>query len=267
MRRFFDPARWRIVLFDQRGAGLSTPHAGLAANTTGHLVEDIERLRTLLGVEAWVVFGGSWGSTLALAYAETYPERVRGLVLRGLFLFTPAEVDWFYRGGASALLPDAWERFLAPLPDAERADPVAGYHRYLVDDDVEARRAYAVAWAEWESSALNRSGAPRRDARHTTDPKAADALARIECHYMIKNGFLDRPDQLVEDAVRLEGLPVRIVQGRLDLVTPARTAWRFAKRWPWAELDIVEGAGHAAMEPGIVDGLVRATDRLAAQIG
>ena len=267
MRRFFDPERWRVVLVDQRGAGRSTPHASLHANTTAHLVDDIERLRNALGIDAWAVFGGSWGSTLALAYAQAHPDRVLGLVLRGVFLFTPPEVDWFYRGGASALLPDAWERFLAPLPPAARADPLAGYHPFLIHPDVAARRSHALAWTDWEGAALARSSSPQRASfARAHDTASADALARIECHYMINGGFFDRPDQLMEDVERLRDIPGFIVQGRIDLVTPPAAAWRLAKAWPGADLSIVDGAGHAATEPGIAQGLVRATDQLATRL-
>lgn len=268
LRRFFDPDRWRIVLFDQRGAGRSTPHASLTANTTWDLVADVERLRNHLGIDAWALFGGSWGSTLALAYAQTHPEHVLGLFLRGVFLGTQSEFDWFYGGGAGALLPEAWERFLAPLNDDERSAPIAAYHTRLTHDDPETRRPAALAWAAWESAALSR--APQRQnvgAARRGDPAAADALSRIECHYMINNCFFKRPDQLMDDLPRITHLPAYIVQGRIDLITPPRTAWRLARAWPSAHLSIVEGAGHAATEPGLVDGLVRATDDMATRLG
>jgi proline iminopeptidase len=267
MRRFFDPSRWRVALFDQRGAGRSTPHASLHANTTAHLVADIERLREHLGVDRWALFGGSWGSTLALAYAQAHPDRALGLILRGVFLFTRAEVDWFYRGGVSPLLPEAWSRFLAPLSDAERADPIAGYHRVLIDDDFETRRGHARAWADWESAALTRASARRFALARHGDPRAADALARIECHYMMHDGFFDSSDAIVAGLDPIKRLPCLIVQGRLDLVTPPRAAVRLARAWPGARLNIVENAGHAAVEPGLVDGLVRATDELALRLG
>jgi proline iminopeptidase len=266
MRRFFDPRRWRVALFDQRGAGRSTPRAGLEANTTADLVEDIERLRERLGIEAWAVFGGSWGSTLALAYAEAHPDRVLGLILRGVFLFTRAEVDWFYRGGVSPLLPEAWDRFLAPLSLGERGDPVAGYHRVLAGEDFESRRLHVRAWADWESAALTRAPARRYALARHADPESADALARIECHYMAHDGFFEQPDALMDGLGRVRDLPCFIVQGRLDLVTPPRTAVRLAKAWPGSRLTLVESAGHAAVEPGLVDGLVRATDELAQRL-
>lgn len=267
LRRFFDPDRWRVALFDQRGAGRSIPHASLDFNTTWDLVADIERLREHLGIDAWAVFGGSWGSTLALAYAQAHPDRVLGLVLRGVFLFTRPEIDWFYRGGAGALLPEAWERFLAPLVAAERADPVAGYRPLLMKEDRETRRPAALAWAAWESEALTRGvGRAGLAASRRGDPAASDALARIECHYMAHDGFFEQPDQLMDGLDRIAHLPAYIVQGRLDLVTPPRAAWRLARAWPSAHLSIVEDAGHAATEPGLVDGLVRATDDLATRL-
>jgi proline iminopeptidase len=267
MRRFFDPRRWRIILFDQRGAGRSTPHASLKANTTPHLIADIERLREHLGVEAWAVFGGSWGSTLALAYAEACPERALGLVLRGVFLSTRAEIDWFYRGGAAALMPDAWERFLAPLSPGRRADPVAAYLALLRPDDEDMRAPYARAWSDWESAAVNHTLSRRRGLARRPDPRSADALARIECWYMAHEGFLDGPDALIDGVGRIAHLPCSIVQGRLDLVTPPAAAWRLARTWRGAELSIVDGAGHAAVEPGLANGLIRATDALAGKLG
>jgi proline iminopeptidase len=267
MRRFFDPRRWRAILFDQRGAGRSTPLGGLIANTTQHLVDDIEKLRRRAGVDAWAVFGGSWGSTLALAYAEAYPERVLGLILRGIFLFTPSEIDWFYRGGVSRLLPDAWERFLAPLAPSERRDPVSAYHRVLIREDYEARRRHVEAWTDWETAALGRAYSRWRAVDRQIEPAAADALARIECNYMAHEGFMPSPDALMDGVARIAGLPCTIVQGRLDLVTPPEAAWRLAQAWPGARLTIVEGAGHSAMEPGLADGLVRACDELAAKLG
>jgi len=244
LRRFFDPDRWRVILLDQRGAGRSTPHASITANTTWHLVDDLERLRTHMGIDAWALFGGSWGSTLALAYAEAHPERVLGLFLRGVFLATEPEIDWFYGGGASAVLPEAWERFLAPLDEDERAAPIPAYHKRLILDDPETRRPAALAWSGWESAALSRS--PHRQSfggGRRGDPAAADALARIECHYMANNCFLERPDQLMANLGAITHLPAYIVQGRIDLVTPPRTAWRLARAWPSAHLSIVEGAG------------------------
>lgn len=262
MRRFFDPARWRIILYDQRGCGRSTPRSSLEENTTWRLVEDLEKLRETLGVERWALFGGSWGSTLALAYAEAHPERVTGLILRGVFLMTPQEIDWFYRGGAGAILPEAWERFLAPVPQDARADPVAAYYALLTGEDARKRAAAARAWTSWESEALS----PRERVsalRRPTDGGSIDALARIECHYFQHQGFLKSPTQLLDDAAKLARTPIHIVQGRYDLVTPPRAAWTLANALASARLEIIPDGGHAASDPGIVDGLVRATDALA----
>lgn len=259
MRRFFDPARWRAVLFDQRGCGRSTPHASLKANTTAHLVADIEALRTHLGIERWLVFGGSWGSTLALAYAARHPDRVTGMILRGVFLCTKAELDWFYRNGANALFPDAWEKLTARLPCGQRNNVLKAYHRRMRRPDPAARRPDALAWAEWETSLLTLTG----DGTAAADPKRADALARLETHYFVNGGFLGRDGALLAAAPRFKHLPGVIVQGRYDVVTPPRTAWALAKAWPNARLEIVADAGHSAAEPGVVDALVRATDAFA----
>jgi proline iminopeptidase len=259
-RRFFDPDAYRIVLFDQRGSGRSRPHASLEDNTTWHLVADMERLRVELGIERWLVFGGSWGSTLALAYAERYPERVRALVLRGIFLLRPHEIRWFYQEGASFLFPDAWEAYLAPIPEAERGDLVGAYHRRLLDPDPAVRLEAARAWSIWEAST----------SRLLQDPTLVDAFggaafaeafARIECHYFVHGGFFERPDQLLDDVERVRRIPAVIVQGRYDVVCPMTTAWDLHRRWPEAAFEVVPDAGHAASEPGTVDRLIAATDR------
>lgn len=265
MRRFFDPSVWRIILFDQRGCGRSTPHASLRANTTWELVDDMERLRVRLGVDRWALFGGSWGSTLAVAYAQTYRDRVLGLVLRGVFLLTPEELAWFYGGHAGAILPEAWSRFLGHLDPHERDDPISAYHRRLVGRVRAERSAAARAWTAWESAAID-ARRPMLAGRTPLDPRAADALARLECHYFLNGGFLKRPRQLLDEAPRLKGLPGAIVQGRMDLVTPPRAAIRLASAWPDASVRIVDAAGHAASDPGIIDGLVRATDALGARL-
>jgi proline iminopeptidase len=262
-RRFFDPAAYRIVLFDQRGAGQSTPHAALEENTTWHLVEDIERLRTHLGVERWVVFGGSWGSTLALAYAETHPERVRALVLRGIFLCRPKEIRWFYQEGASAIFPDRFEEYLAPIPEAERADLLHAYYRRLTGPDEAVRLAAARAWSRWEGSTLRLLPDPRVIAEFE-EPHKALALARIECHYFVNQAFLATDDWLLAQVDRIRRIPGVIVQGRYDVVCPAMSAWDLHRAWPEADLVVVPDAGHHAMEPGIVDSLVTATDRFRA---
>jgi proline iminopeptidase len=264
-RRFFDPARYRIVLFDQRGSGRSTPHADLVDNTTWDLVADCERIRAALGIERWMVFGGSWGSTLALAYAQTHPERVMALVLRGVFLCREAEIRWFYQEGANWVFPDWWEDFIAPIPAAERGDLLHAYHRRLTGTDEVARMAAAKAWSIWEGRTATLLANPDIQA-HFSDPHVALSLARIECHYFVNQAFLE-PDQLLRDAHHLADIPGVIVQGRYDLICPLRSAWDLHRAWPTAELHIVPDAGHAAFEPGIRSALVAATDRLARNLG
>ncbi len=261
-RRFFDPAAYRIVLFDQRGCGRSTPHAELRENTTWDLVADIEKLRAHLGIERWQVFGGSWGSTLALAYAQTHPRRVSELVLRGIFLLRRAELLWFYQEGASALFPDAWEAFLAPIPAAERGDLMKAYHRRLTGDDASARLEAARAWSVWEASTSFLLQRPDYIANAAGDDFAL-AFARIEAHYFVHRGFLERELQLLENVGRLRHIPSVIVQGRYDVVCPMASAWQLHRAWPEAELVIVPDAGHSAFEPGILEALVAATDRFA----
>jgi len=264
-RRFFDPQRYRMVLFDQRGCGHSTPHAELRDNTTGHLVADIEKLREHLGIDRWVVFGGSWGSTLALAYAETCPERVLGLILRGIFLCRKADIYWFYQSGANRLFPDLWEHFLGPIPAAERSDLLRAYHRRLTGANELERLRAAKAWATWEGATLTLESNPVL-IEQFGEARRALGLARIECHYFVNHCFLE-PDQLLRDAGRLRGIPGVIVHGRYDVICPLDNAWALHRAWPEAELRIVTPAGHAASEPGIVDALVTATqsfaDRLA----
>ncbi len=259
-RRFFDPQAYRIVLFDQRGCGRSRPHASLEQNTTWDLVADMERLRGHLGIDRWVVFGGSWGSTLSLAYAERHPDRVRALVLRGIFLLRPAEIHWFYQEGASHLFPDAWESFLAPIPPDERDDLLHAYHRRLVGTDAVMRAAAARAWSVWEASTSKLRPDPAQ-IEHLSDPYVAEAFARIECHYFVNHGFLDAPDQLLDGIERIRHIPAAIVQGRYDVVCPMTTAWDLHRRWPEASFEVVPDAGHSATEPGTVDRLVTATDR------
>lgn len=263
-RQFFDPAAYRIVLFDQRGCGRSTPHvadgAELSVNTTDRLLADIEMLRDHLGVERWQVFGGSWGSTLALAYAQKHPHRVTELVLRGIFLLRRSEIDWYYNGGAAHLFPERWEQFLAPVPEQERdGDLVEAYHRLLHAEDGEIATRAAIAWSAWEGATSSLLPKPERIAE-SSEPRFALAFARIENHYFHHRGFLDE-GQLLRDVARLEGIPGVIVQGRYDVVCPATSAWALHRAWPGSQLDIVGDAGHSAMEPGIVDRLVRATDR------
>ena len=260
-RQFFDPSVYRIVLFDQRGCGRSTPHASLQGNTTQALIEDIETLRQQLGIDQWIVFGGSWGSTLALAYAEACPERVLGLVLRGIFLCRPRDIHWFYQEGASFLLPDLWQDFLQPIPVEERHDMVGAYYRRLTGDDEVAMMAAAKAWSIWEgrSSTL----LPRRTVvDHFASTRTALSLARIECHYFINDSFM-QPDQLFVNAGHLSDRPGVIVHGRYDVVCPLEQAWLLHQAWPGSRLEIIQDAGHSATEPGIVDALVTATDRFA----
>lgn len=259
-RRFFDPAAYRIVLFDQRGCGQSTPHASLVDNTTWHLVADMEKIREHLGIERWVVFGGSWGSTLSLAYAETHPDRVRALVLRGIFLLRKSEIDWFYQRGASAIYPDAWEDYLAPIPESERDDLLYAYYRRLTSDDATVRQEAARAWSIWEgrTSCL----VPNEELIQRTGGDAFSlAFARIECHYFKHRGWFDEGRGLLENVDKIRAIPGVIVQGRYDVVCPMETAWALHRVWPEAELRIAQEAGHSAMEPGITHELVGATDR------
>ncbi|WP_068874813.1 MULTISPECIES: prolyl aminopeptidase [unclassified Phenylobacterium] len=260
MRRFFDPAKWRMALFDQRGCGKSRPNASLEDNTTWSLIEDIERLREHLGVEKWCVFGGSWGSTLALAYAIKHPDRVESLVLRGIFLVTERELRWFYQDGASMLFPDAWARFCAPIPPAERGDMMAAYHKRLTSPDRRVQAEAAAAWSQWEGDTISIRGPEARPSKFN-EIDFAIAFARIECHFFVNGGFFDTPDWLVQNAARLKDIPGWIVQGRFDVVTPMESAWRLKSAWPNARFEVVWDAGHASTEPGIVDALVRATDQ------
>ena len=264
-RRFFDPQRYRIILFDQRGCGQSTPHAELRDNTTWHLVADIETLRQHLGIDRWLVFGGSWGSTLALAYAQTHPNRVLGLILRGIFLCRNTDIHWFYQHGANRLFPDLWEQFLTPIPPNERHDLVPAYYQRLTSANELERLRAARAWAMWEGATLSLESQPAT-VEHFGEAHRALSLARIECHYFTHHSFLE-PDQLLHQADRLQGIPGVIVHGRYDVVCPLDNAWALHQAWPEAELRIVTPAGHAVTEPGIVDALITATqdfaDRLA----
>jgi proline iminopeptidase len=262
-RRYFDPRRWRIVLFDQRGCGKSRPHAELRENTTWDLVADIEKLRVHLGIERWVVFGGSWGSSLALAYAETHPKPVKALVLRGIFMLRRSELEWFYQEGASHIFPDAWESYLEPIPPRERKDMMRAYYKRLTSKSAAVRKRAARAWSIWEGST----------SKLFTDPalikkfgrgRFADAFARIECHYFVNRGFFDPDDQLLRGVQRIRHIPAVIVQGRYDVVCPIRSAWDLHRAWPEAKLVVVPDAGHSMTEPGIRAELVARTHRLAA---
>jgi proline iminopeptidase len=258
-RRYFDPSVYRIVLFDQRGCGRSLPFAELSHNTTWNLVSDIELLRERLKINRWVVFGGSWGSTLALCYAIQHPERVKGLVLRGIFLCRPKEIYWFYQFGAHHLFPDAWEKFVAPIPQGERGDLVSAYYERLISDNEEEQLEAARAWSIWEMT-LSRLVTEPSDIERMTDAKNALPFARIECHYFNSNAFLDSPNWIIENISRIREIPGVIVHGRYDVVCPLENAWELNKAWPEAKLEIIATAGHSASEPGIVDALVRATD-------
>lgn len=264
-RRFFDPDRYRAVLFDQRGCGRSTPHASLEANTTWDLVADLELIRERLGIERWLVFGGSWGSTLALTYAQTHPCRVSALVVRGIFLCRDEEIRWFYQEGANWSFPDYWQDFLAPIPPEEQGDLLGAYHRRLTGSNEVARMATAKAWSIWEGRTATLLANPDIRA-HFSDPHLALSLARIECHYFVNHAFL-RPNQLIADAARLAEIPGVIIQGRYDLICPMRSAWELHQAWPGAGFQVIPDAGHAAFEPGIRSALVEATDRFARLLG
>ena len=260
-RRFFDPDRYRVVLFDQRGAGRSTPHADLSNNTTWDLVADIEKIRETLGIERWVVFGGSWGSTLALAYAQTHPKRVRALILRGIFLCRPHEIAWFYQQGASRIFPDYWEDFVAPVEPAQRHDMLSAYHRLLTGTDELRRLAAARAWSVWEGRTATLLP-DERVAAHFAQAHVALSMARIECHYFMHDAFL-RANQLIDDAGRLSGIPGVIVHGRYDAICPLENAWELHHAWSGSELSIIADAGHSAAESGTRSRLVEATDLFA----
>jgi proline iminopeptidase len=259
-RRYFDPASYRIILFDQRGSGNSTPHASLEENTTWHLVADIERLREHLGIESWIVFGGSWGSTLALAYSETHPERVRSLILRGIFLCRPKEIAWFYQEGASAIFPDVWEEYVRVIPQAERGNMLEAYYRRLTSDDEAVRLEAARAWSVWEGSTSKLIPDPNL-INDFSEPHKALSLARIEAHYFINNSFFETDNYLIENVGKIRHIPAVIVQGRYDVVCPIMSAWELHRAWPEAEFIVVGDAGHSVTEPGIASALVGATDR------
>ncbi len=262
-RQYFNPDKWRIILFDQRGCGRSTPFAELKENTTWDLVEDIEQIRRHSRIEKWAIFGGSWGSTLALAYAQNHPERCRALILRGIFLLRKSELRWFYQEGASHIYPDAWEKYLEPIPEAERGDLLQAYHDRLTSHDANIRLEAARAWSVWEGSTsklfqdakvLERFGAN----------KFAEAFARIECHYFINGGFLESENQLLENIDSIRNIPAVIVQGRYDVVCPVTTAWELHKVWPEADFHVIPDAGHSMTEPGIRSMLIEYTDQYAA---
>lgn len=262
MRRYFDPRRYQIILFDQRGCGRSTPHAALENNSTWDLVSDMEKLRQHLGLQRWQVFGGSWGATLALAYAQTHPAQVSALVLRGVFLMRQAELDWFYKEGASWIFPDHWADFTGAIPGGEQDDLLTAYYRRLTSDDPETQLHAARAWSAWEANVVSLLPSQER-VDSVLAPSFARAFARIECHYFINRGFFDADDQLLANVSRIRHIPATIVQGRYDVVTPVKSAYDLACRWPEAKFAIIPDAGHAASEPGIIDALVNATDAFA----
>ncbi|MEX0371272.1 MAG: prolyl aminopeptidase [Tateyamaria sp.] len=260
MRRYFDPEHYRVILFDQRGCGRSRPHASVMNNTTWHLVDDIELIRKTLNIDAWIVFGGSWGATLALIYAEAHPSRVRNLVLRGVFLMTQSELDWFYGGGAGKFWPEVWARFEGLIPEDERGDLIGAYHRRLFSGDVALETRFARAWSSWENAlaSIHSSGAGGE-----APGDYARAFARLENHYFTNAGFLEFDGQILAHAGRIKHIPGTIVQGRYDMICPPDSAYALSKVWPLAELKMVRNAGHALSEPGISAELVRTMDRIA----
>jgi proline iminopeptidase len=261
-RRFFDPRKYRIILFDQRGCGKSTPYAEVRENTTWDLVSDMEKLRAHLKIAKWQVFGGSWGSTLALAYAQKHPTRVSELVLRGIFLLRDSEIDWFYRGGAASIFPDAWAPYLAAIPKKEHGDLVAAYAKRLFSEDPKVNLPAAKAWSIWEGATSKLIPDPDFIAKYGQDSSTL-AFARIECHYFVNRGWFKGEAQLLRDVPKVRHLPCTIVQGRYDMVCPITTAWDLHQAWPEADFQIVPDAGHSAFEPGIARALVAATDRYA----
>ncbi|TCP61095.1 proline iminopeptidase [Rhodovulum bhavnagarense] len=264
MRRYFDPDQFRVILFDQRGCGRSRPHASVQANTTWHLVRDIEAIRETLGIDRWVAFGGSWGATLALIYAQTHPDRVAYLVLRGVFLMTQAELDWFYGGGAGRFWPDLWGRFVDMIPVDERDDMIAAYHKRLFSGDVMLETRYARAWASWENALAS---IEHQGMAGEVPADYARAFARLENHYFLNRGFLDRDGQILDDISLIAHIPATIVQGRYDMVCPPESAWALSERWSRSSLRMVPMAGHALSEPGITAELVRTMRGVARQAG
>ena len=259
MRRYFDPQSWHVILFDQRGCARSRPHASVERNTTWDLIEDIEAIRKRLGIERWAVFGGSWGAALGLLYAETHPERVTALMLRGVFLMTRRELDWFYGGGAAQFFPDLWEEFVQPIPPAERDDLIGAYHRRLIDGDLGQQTTFARTWTRWEGATATLKADPRLRPG-VGDAAYARAFARIECHYFHHAGFLDEDGQILRDIGGLKNTPGVIVQGRYDMVCPPASAFALHRAWPSSSLRVIGDAGHALSEPGITAELVAVTD-------
>ena len=261
-RQYFNPEKWRVVMFDQRGCGRSKPYAELRENTTWDLVADIERLREHLKIDRWTVFGGSWGSTLSLAYSQTHPDRCSALILRGIFMLRQKELRWFYQSGASYIFPDAWEEYLKPIPPEERDDLISAYYKRLTAEDRQVRIEAARAWSVWEASTSKLIPSTKSIQRFGED-KFAEAFARIECHYFTNKGFFETENQILNNCDRIARIPGVIVQGRYDVVCPAVSSWELHKAWQNAEYIIVPDAGHSVSEPGIIDALVTATDRFA----
>lgn len=261
-RQYFDPQRWRVILFEQRGCGRSTPHAELRDNTTWNLVNDIETLRHHLGLEQWTVFGGSWGSTLALTYSQAHPDRCAGLILRGIFMLRQKEIRWFYQEGASFLFPDAWQAYLAPIPESDRHDLLTAYYQRLTSDDEAVRLEAARAWSIWEAS-TSKLIQDKNLMAQFGDPHFAAAFARIECHYFVNGGFFESDDELLQHIDRIRSIPAVIVQGRYDVVCPMMSAWELHQAWPEAEFIVIPDAGHSMTEPGIRTALLDASDRFA----
>lgn len=259
-RRFFDPKTYRIILFDQRGSGKSTPCAEIRENTTWNLVNDIETIREMLKIEEWVVFGGSWGSTLALTYAITHPQKVKALILRGIFLCRPSEIQWFYQEGASQIFPDVWDEYLKPIPTNERHDLVTAYYKRLTHEQAEVRLQAAKAWSKWEAATSRLIVSPSA-IEEFDDPDYALSFARIECHYFTNNAFFNTNNWILENVEKIRHIPGVIVQGRYDVVCPARSAWDLHKAWPEAELHIIPDSGHAAAEPGTRSALIEASEK------
>lgn len=259
-RQYFNPEKWRLIMFDQRGCGQSTPHAELQDNTTWNLVSDIEKIREHLNIDKWVVFGGSWGSTLSLAYSQTHPERCKGLILRGIFMLRQKELLWFYQEGASYIFPDAWEEYLKPIPPEERDDMLTAYYKRLTSPDMKIRLEAARAWSVWEAS-TSKLFLDKQLMQIFGESEFAEAFARIECHYFVNKGFFEDENQLLKNVDKIRNIPGVIVQGRYDVVCPMISAWELHKAWKESELIVVPDAGHSMSEPGIMSALIEATDR------
>ena len=258
--QYFNPKKWRIIIFDQRGCGKSSPHSELRENTTWDLVSDIEKIRTHLKINKWVVFGGSWGSTLSMCYAIIHPNRCRGLILRGIFMIRKKEIQWFYQGGASYIFPDAWEKYLAPIPKNERHDLLSAYHKRLISNNQAIREEAARAWSNWEAS-TSKLLQSKKYLHHFDDIKVAEAFARIECHYFINGGFFETDSWILENVNKIHHLPTVIIQGRYDIVCPMLSAWELHQAFPQANFEIVPDAGHSMTEENISTKLIEYTDK------